>query len=573
MKNPFTWFRRSRLDDISDEIRSHIEEKTDALVAAGMSRADAEAPARRAFGNVTSMQEAARDVWRFDSFIDNLAADLRLAFRGLTHKPGYAIAVVLTLALGIGANAVVFALVNAVVLRPLPYPNADRLIYIQQINGERGAEPLTDLMYADWTALTKSTDLAAAYDETREVLTLPDGRGAIRVTGLRVTHSYFSVFGVRSVLGRLFVSTEALPGGPQVVLLSEPLWRERFAADSAAVGRSAGFDGIRRLVVGVLPRSFTVGRSDQYRVPLHIDPVRVTGPQASGEHIAYPVVARLRAGASAATVQAEIAMVMTRLRSVWVGLAGRDSRPVVTSLHEQRYGESRKPLLLLFGAVGALLLTACANIANLALARAGRREREFALRLALGASRWRIVRFVLIENLLLAAGGALLGLLLVRASLGWFVRFSPETIQSVDAIRVDGALIGYMAVVAALTSLLFGLAPAFAASRTTINQTLSGGTAQVAGSRRHTLARRALVVGELAVALVFLTGAGLVARTFWRVTNIERGFKPERLVDVAFELQGKRYTDEQAIQFAEAVVERVRWQPGVQSITYADGAS
>jgi cell division protein FtsX len=192
------------------------------------------------------------------------------------------------------------------------------------------------------------------------------------------------------------------------------------------------------------------------------------------------------------------------------------------------------------------------------------------VRLALGASRWRIVRFVLIENLVLAAVGALLGLLLVKASLGWFVRVSPETIQSVDAIGVDGALIGYMAVVAALTSLLFGLVPAFAASRTTINQTLSGGTAHVAGSRRHTLARRALVVGELAVALVFLTGASLVAKTFWRVTNIERGFKPERLIVAGFELQAKRYTDEKAMQFAEAVVERVRRQPGVQSVAYAD---
>jgi putative ABC transport system permease protein len=570
MKNPFTWFRRSRLDDISDEIRSHIEEKTDEFVASGMSRADAELAARRAFGNVVKLQETARDVWRFASFIDSLATDVRYALRGLAQKPGFTIAVILTLALGIGANTVVFALVNAVVLRPLPYPNADRLIYIQQINGERGVKPLSDLMYADWTALTKSTDLAAAYDETRAVLTLPDG--AIRVTGLRVTHSYFSVFGVRPVFGRLFDSSEALPGGPQVVLLSEQLWRERFAADSAAVGRSAEFDGTSRLVIGVLPRSFTVGRSEQYWIPLHVAPVRVTGPQESGEHIAYPVVARLRAGASAAAAQAEVELVMTRLRSVWDGLVGRNSRPMVTSLHEQRYGESRKPLLLLFGAVGALLLTACANIANLALARAGRREREFALRLALGASRWRIVRFVLIENLLLAAGGALLGLLLVTASLGWFVRVSPETIQSVDAVGVDGALIGYMAVVAALTSLLFGLAPAFAASRTTINHTLSGGTAQVAGSRRHTLARRALVVGELAVALVFLTGAGLVAKTFWRVTNVERGFKPERLIVAGFELQAKRYTDEKAMQFAEAVVERVRRQPGVQSIAYADAS-
>src|SRR5262249_17552161 len=227
-----------------------------------------------------------------------------------------------------------YVAVIAMVLGQRRSRTAEGLTYIQQISGERGAEPLTDRMYADWTALTKSTDLAAAYDETRAVLTLPDG--AIRVTGLRVTHSYFSVFGVRPVFGRLFGSTDALPGAPQVVLLIEPLWRERFAADSAAVGRSAEFDGIRRLVVGVLPRSFTVGRSEQYWVPLHIDPVRVTGPQESGEHIAYPVIARLRAGASATAVQAEVEMVMTRLRSVWDGLAGRDSRPAGTRPPRQR---------------------------------------------------------------------------------------------------------------------------------------------------------------------------------------------------------------------------------------------
>src|SRR5215470_19631436 len=162
MKNPFTWFRRSRLDDISDEIRSHIEEKTDALVAAGTSRAEAEAAARRAFGNVTSAQEAARDVWRFESFMDNLAADVRLAFRGLTHKPGYAIAVVLTLALGIGANAVVFALVNAVVLRPLPYPNADRLISLSTVGDEgRDGRVLQDVAYDAWRRMSKSVESSA----------------------------------------------------------------------------------------------------------------------------------------------------------------------------------------------------------------------------------------------------------------------------------------------------------------------------------------------------------------------------------------------------------------------------
>src|SRR6185503_9721445 len=209
--------------------------------------------------------------------------------------------------------------------------------------------------------------------------------------------------------------------------------------------------------------------------------------------------------------------------------------PVVITLYERRHGETRRPLLLLFGAVGVLLLTACANIANLALARAARREREFAIRLALGASRWRIVRFVLIENVALAAGGSLLGLLLVRVSLGWFVHISPGSIQNTEAIGVSGALVVYASAVAILTALLFGMVPALTASRAAPNHTLANGTPQAAGSSRQSFARRALVIGELAIALVFLTGAGLVAKTFWRVTRVDPGFRPERLIAASFD--------------------------------------
>src|SRR5262247_4526843 len=203
MKNPFTWFRRSRLDDISDEIRSHIEEKTDALVAAGMSRADAEAAARRAFGNVTSTQEAARDVWRFASFVDNLIGDTRHALRGLVNRPGYSIAVILTLALGIGANAVVFALVNAVVLRPLPYPNADRLISLSTVSDEgRDGRVLQDIVYDDWRRMTTAIESSAAYEGTQSVLS--SGGRPDRFDGMIATASYFSLLGVRPLVGRLF---------------------------------------------------------------------------------------------------------------------------------------------------------------------------------------------------------------------------------------------------------------------------------------------------------------------------------------------------------------------------------
>jgi putative ABC transport system permease protein len=564
----FGWLRRSRLDDLSAEIQSHIAEKTDALIATGLPRADAEREARRAFGNVTQVKEAAGDVWRLESYLDSLARDTRHALRGLVQKPGYTVAVVLTLALGIGANAVVFALVNAMVLRPLPYPDSDRLISISQAGSDgRDARVLHELPYVDWTQVTRTVDAYPAYGETAAVVNTPDG--PIRLIGLGATPPYFGIFGVRPLMGRTFDEREALPGGPKVVVLSEPLWREQFGGEDAMLGMSVTLDGVSREVIGILPESFTVGRSERFWTPLRVAPERKP-PGNSGEWgYAYSVVARLRAGAGIETVRAEMAIVMDRLKQA--GYNAYLGIPVVMTLHERRHGDTRRPLLLLFGAVGVLLLTACANIANLALARAARREREFALRLALGASRWRVVRFVLIENLALAAGGALLGLLLVSLSLGWFVSVSPEAIRTGETIGVSGALVTYASVVAVFTAILFGLLPAMTASRTTPNTTLTTATQHAAGSRRQSRTRHILVVGQLAIALVFLTGAGLVAKTFWRATSVDPGFRAENVVAAHFAL-GNRYTPATASAFFDQLIARVRQLPGVQIAAYAQGA-
>src|SRR5262245_53865966 len=563
MMNPFTWFRRSRLDDVSDEIRSHIEEKTDEFVASGMSRADAELAARRAFGNVVKLQETARDVWRLAALIDSLATDVRYALRGLAQKPGFAIAVILTLALGIGANAVVFALVNAVVLRPLPYPNSDRIISISH-RGIDGRDPgvLGAVEYSDWSRTTQSVVSQAAYGEDQAVIQTPAGPQRMNYVG--AAPAYFGILGVRPLIGRTFDESETKPGGPQVIVLSEPLWRELFGADPAAIGRTVTLDGKPRLVIGVLPAAFTVGREERFWVPLHV-PEPDRDPNA--DWVGYSVVARLRADASIEAVRAELATIVGRRKR-----AGRnEAAPVVMTLHERRHGETRRPLLILFGAVGVLLLTACANIANLALARAARREREFALRLALGASRWRIVLFVLIENLALAVGGALVGLLLVRASLGWFVHVSPGSIQNTEAIGVSGALTLYTSAVAILTALIFGMAPALTASRTALNNTLASGTQQAAGSRRHSFARRALVIGELAIALVFLTGAGLVGKTFWQVTRVEPGMQADHVLIAHMEL-GDRYTNATAAAFFDTVIARVRQHSATRSAAWVQGA-
>jgi putative ABC transport system permease protein len=564
----FGWLRRSRRDDLSDEIQSHLEEKTEALIATGLSCADAEREARRAFGNVAQVKEVAGDVWRLDSHVQGLVRDTRHALRGLIQKPGYALAVVLTLALAIGANAVVFALVHALVLRPLPYPNSERIVSISQAGRDgRDGRTLNELPYANWTQMTQTVESYAAYGEIDAVVGLPDGPA--RITGLAATPQYFGIFQVRPFMGRTFDESEALPGGSKVVVLSEPLWRELFGDDATTLGRNVAIDNVPRQVIGVLPESFTAGRSERFWIPERVAPER-TPPQASGgEWNGYSVAARMRDGMTFETVKAEVTVVMDRLKQDGYDIYA--GTPVVMTLHERRHGDTRRPLLLLLSAVGVLLLTACANIANLALARASRREREFALRLALGAGRWRVVRFVLIENLLLAAGGALLGVLLVTLSLGWFVRISPESIHTAGTIAVSGALVAYASAIALLTAILFGLLPALTAARAAPNTTLAAATRHAAGSQRQSRLRHALVVAELATALVFLTGAGLVAKTFWRATSVDPGIQPKNVVLASFNL-GDRYTPATAKVFFDELIARIRRAPGVQSVAYALGA-
>jgi putative ABC transport system permease protein len=570
MMRLFSWFGRDRLDDISDEIRSHIEEKTDALIAGGMSRSDAQREARRVFGNVTAVTEAAGDVWRVSAVLESFTTDVRYVLRSLIKKPGYAIAVTLTLALGIGANAVVFALVNAVVLRPLPYPSADRLISLSTANDEgRDGRVLQDVVYEDWRQMTTSIESSAAYEGIQQILS--SGGRPERFDGTVATASYFFILGVRPLLGRLYSESEA-QSNTRVVVLSEQLWRSRFNADSGIVGRTVTLANKAWQVIGVLPAAFARGRPERFWQPLRVAPLRADRNAESGEFIGWSVVARIREGVSFDAVRAELATVFARNRGRG---EGGGPRPVVMTLHERRHGDTRRPLLLLFGAVGVLLLTACANIANLGLARAARREREFALRRTLGASRARIVRFVLIESLALAAAGAALGLVLVRVSLAWFVSVSPSSIGNAaqaQSIYVNGELVAYTSAAALLTAIVFGLIPALTASRAPLTQTLAAGAAQSAGSRRHSLLRRGLVIGELAVALVFLTGAGLVAKTFWRVASADPGFRAEKLLAVNVELGDRRYTFATGAAFFDELKARVGQEPGVQAMSYVRGA-
>ncbi len=549
---------RSADRELQAELDAHLELHVEDNVRRGMSPEAARRDALLAARGLLQAREAVRDR-RGLPFVEAVASDARHALRALRARPGFAAAVVLTLALGIGATTAVFTLVNAVVLRPLPHPDPDRILSLSV--GQRGqdAEVVNERDYFAWRDGARSVTLAA-YSGFDGAFRTPGGVEELR--GMQVTPAYFSVFGVQPLIGRTFPPDADDRGGPQVIVLSEQLWRSTFGGDTSLVGRTVLLDGKSATVVGVLPARFTTARGAQFWVPLRIAPSTDDGT------FWYQTVARLRPGYTLDAARAELAAITAR------GMAQRpaDDRgigPVVMTLHERRYGDRRTPLLLLFAAVGVLLLIACANLASVSLARAAGRRRELAMRRALGAARWRLVSAMLCESIVLALGGAALGVLLATGAVAYVVWLSPASVGHMEGIRVDGVVLLFTLAVALLVGLVFGLAPA-AAVRGDLREALSaGGPRSTSGAPRH-VARRALVVLQLATALVLLTGAGLVARSFWHVTAIDPGFRPDGLVAATIRLPYDRYDGDAARPFFDALLARVRALPGVEAAALAN---
>lgn len=545
--------------EMRDELESHLAMHVEENLRRGMTPETARRDALLAAGGLTLAAESVRERHGLAP-VENVVTDLRYAARALRSKRGFTAAVVLTLGLGIGANTAMFTIVNAVVLRPLPYPRPDRIVSLSVSYKGVDAEVVDDRDYFAWSGAATSLTMAAVGGMTGVVTT---GFGPEEIRGTAVTAPYFDVFGVRPLIGRTFTAEDERPNRPRVIVLSEQLWRRGFGAERSIVGRAVTLDGKLVTVVGVLPASFTSPRRAQFWLPYHLEPA--TG----GSTFYYQTVARLRDGVSLSAARAELATITRRIDAQRPATE-RGLGPVVMTLHERRYGDRRRPLLLLFAAVGVLLLIACANLANLALARAASRHREFAVRLALGAGRWRLVRYMLCESVLLALGGAALGLALSMASVGYVVRLSPASVGNAEGIRIDSTVLLFTLGVAVAAGVIFGLIPAFAAARGDLHRALSAGGPRAGGSPRQQLARRVLVVGQLATALVLLTAAGLVARTFWRVASIDPGFRPERLVAATVRLPEPRYSDRTAGPYFEELLERVRHLPGVESAALAD---
>ena len=500
--------------------------------------------------------------------------DFRFGLRALLKSPGFTLVAVAALALGVGANTAIFSVVNAVLLRALPYGNSERLVtlYTWREGAPEPRGPLSFPDLLDYAAQAKSIEYLAAYQGVGTVMSTGAGDEPERVRGTEVMADLFPALGVRPALGRVFTREEDVEGGPPVIVMSDGLWRRRFGADPSIVGREVrmGLAGRPFTVLGVMPPGFkfppATTEAIDYYIPFVTQNMR-NGADAMKDRdsVFIDTVAKLRDGATVEQARAEVATIAARLEAQYPeSNTKRHAR--VASLHEELVGEVRPALLILLAAVGLVLLIACANVANLLLARAAARTREMALRTALGASRWRVVRQLLTESLMLSLAGGAAGLLLAVWGVDAIVKLSPGSVPRLADTTIDARVFLFALGVSALTGLLFGLAPALQASKTDLAGSLKeGGRSGTAGAARNRT-RAVLVVSEVALSLVLLAGAGLLLKSFRALVLTDPGYSPERVLAVTVALDTRKFADgeSRAGYFREAV-SRIEGLPGVES--------
>jgi putative ABC transport system permease protein len=496
----------------------------------------------------------------------DLLQDLRFGLRMLLKNPGFTIVAIIALALGIGANTAIFSVVNTVLLRPLPYKNPERLVMVWEENSKQGFPRDTPAAanYIDWRDQNHVFEGMAAMTEISFNLT---GTGEPeRIDGQRVSGSLFQLLGVEPQLGRAFLPEEDRTGANRVVILSHGLWERRFGSDPTIIGRPINLDGQSFTVVGVMRKGFQFpSRTDQLWVP-----IAFTAKEAGqrGSHY-LEVIARMKPGISLEQAQAEMTTIATRLQQQYPQ-TNTSIGAVVTPLHEHLVGNIKPALLVLLGAVAFVLLIACANVANLLLARAAVRQKEIALRLALGASRFRMTRQFLTESVLLSALGGGVGLVLAIVGLDVLKRFIPPNISQVQAIGIDTKVLLFTILVSIATGLLFGLAPAAQMASSNLNDTLKEGGRDPAGGHHGNRIRGFLIISEVAVSFLLLIGAGLLINSFVRLRHIDPGFRAENLLTMKIALPETRYPDKQRRSiFFDELLRRVGTLPGVASAAVA----
>jgi putative ABC transport system permease protein len=567
-------FHRNQVEqDLSEELQYHLEQKTKEYTASGMAPEEARRKARREFGGIEQTKEICRDTRRV-SLLETLSQDVRFGLRMLRKSPGFTAVAVLTLALGIGATTAVFSLVSAILLKPLPFPNPDQIV-LPELVSPPGVNLGSD--YFPWSQ-TQFRFLAqdshpfqavAAFQNDSFNLTGTDVPSFL--DGFRVSAEFFPALGISPALGRGFTAEEDRPGHEYEVVLSDRMWREYFGANRAILGKAVRLNGYAYTVVGVmpagfvfpraeeLPSSFNFPREAQLWVPLAIPEAPKNGPSE------LAVIARVKPGLTIQQAQAGMDLVTKHAEAKdpqWKGWF--NSR--VVPLTRQVVGDTERPLQLILAAVGIVLLIACSNIANLLLTRSFGRRREFTLRTALGAGRARLIRQLLTESLLIAVSAGAISILLANAGIYFVKTFGPADLPRLREVTLDLPVFAFALCVSLATGILFGLAPAIGATRENLADSLKEGSQRSGLSPTSPRLRNALLVSQVALALVLVISAGLLTRTFFHLLGANGGFNPDRVLTFQLPLPALKYVDQDHIVvFYQNALGRLRSVPGVQS--------
>jgi putative ABC transport system permease protein len=554
-----TTFGRARMESEMDaELRFHIETFAEDLMRGGVSRQEAMRRARIEFGGIERVKEEGREA-RGVKIMETLLLDLRYGARMLCKSPGFTFVAVLTLALGIGANTAIFSLVDGILLRPLPFAAPQNLV---SITGTSGTFPKGG--FVAMREQVQSLDVAAYFEGHEFNLT---GRGdPVRLSAVLVSAEFFSVLGARPEIGHAFHPGDDTAGRDNFVILSHALWQQRFGGDPSILGRSIELEGVNREVVGVMPAEFAFPSArTQVWLPLHNDP-RDTVAYWAGDFM--PVIGRLRPVSTIAQARAEIRMFQSRVPKLfpWPMPADWNADISVVELRNGMVADVRGRLLLLLGAVGLILLIACVNVANLALSRAATREKEIAVRTAMGAERGRVIRQLLTESVLLALMGGALGIILATQGLHLLKAALPVDTPRLADAHIDWRVLAFTGGLAILTGLLFGLAPALQSSRAALAQSLNAATRGASASISHRL-RSALAIAEVAFAVLLVIAAGLLIRSFMALSRVDPGFRAERILTARVTPNQAFCSDpSRCISFYRELLDRMQAVPGVNSV-------
>lgn len=568
------WFRLSEIlgrgrkeAEFSAELESHLQMHIEDGVHAGLSHEEARRQALIKLGGMEQTKIAHRER-RGLPWLEKTWQDICFGLRMLLKNPGFTVVAILTLALGIGANTAIFSVVKAVLLAPLPYKDSSRIVAVWTANPARGGQPLpsTAADFAVWKEKSGVfEDLAPSYDDERTLT----GQGAPRLLiGYAVSANYLRILGVDPQIGRLYTDQEDRPGGPKVVLLSDHLWRTTFHSDRNVVGQPITLDGNPYIVLGVMPRGFNYPSSVEIWTPAAMAPAAFD----DFNHTYVRILGRLKPGVALVAAQKRVNALEAQVAAVHPD-TDSGNRVVLVPLREQLDGDIRRPLLILMGAAGLVLLIACANTAGLALARDAERQREIAVRLALGATRLRLLRQFMTESVLLAAMGGVAGILFALAGTHSLLALFPNdvanlNIPKVTAIPVDQGVLCFALFITLLTALLFGIAPVLKAARTEPSGVTRESARGTVTTRRANRSRNVMVVSEIVLSLILLTAAGLVVTSLQHVLNADLGFQPNGVLALQIFLPPDRYLrdDQQKRRaFVAEVVRKMDALPGVKA--------